>query len=198
MASPDDPTPPRRGHSVVRRGVALLWRSVRTHPVPFAVSLVGATVFAVMTVVATAALGRVTDEVIVPGLAEEGDGTFGGVDGRTVLVVTGAVVVIALARALVRRPRLLVLDDATSAIDPSVEAQILTGLGDALATTTVVVAHRVSTIRLADRVLFLEGGRVAALGAHEDLLRDVPAYGTLVRAYETEDDVVDVGAVGER
>lgn len=105
---------------------------------------------------------------------------------------------LALARALVRRPRLLVLDDATSAIDPSVEAQILTGLGDALATTTVVVAHRVSTIRLADRVLFLEGGRVAALGAHEDLLRDVPAYGTLVRAYETEDDVVDAGAVGER
>lgn len=94
---------------------------------------------------------------------------------------------LALARALVRRPRLLILDDATSAIDPSVEGQILSGLGASLATTTIVVAHRVSTIRLADRVLFLDGGRVAALGAHDELLATVPAYAALVRAYETED-----------
>jgi ABC-type multidrug transport system fused ATPase/permease subunit len=98
---------------------------------------------------------------------------------------------LALARALVRRPRLLILDDATSAIDPSVEGQILAGLGQALATTTVVVAHRVSTIRLADRVLFLDAGRVAALGPHDELLATVPAYAALVRAYEREDDPVD-------
>lgn len=105
---------------------------------------------------------------------------------------------LALARALVRRPQLLVLDDATSAIDPSVEAQILTGLGASLATTTVVVAHRVSTIRLADRVLFLDGGRVAALGAHDELLATVPAYASLVRAYEAEaDDLDDDDLVGE-
>lgn len=97
---------------------------------------------------------------------------------------------LALARALVRRPRLLILDDATSAIDPSVEGQILTGLGAELATTTVVVAHRVSTIRLADRVLFLEAGRVAALGPHDELLATVPAYAALVRAYEQEDEPV--------
>ncbi|HMJ75526.1 MAG TPA: ABC transporter ATP-binding protein [Iamia sp.] len=98
---------------------------------------------------------------------------------------------LALARALVRRPRLLILDDATSAIDPSVEGQILAGLGQSLATTTVVVAHRVSTIRLADRVLFLDAGRVAALGPHDELLATVPAYAALVRAYEREDDPID-------
>jgi ABC-type multidrug transport system fused ATPase/permease subunit len=98
---------------------------------------------------------------------------------------------LALARALVRRPRLLILDDATSAIDPSVEGQILAGLGEALATTTVVVAHRVSTIRLADRVLFLDAGRVAGLGPHDELLASVPAYAALVRAYESDDDPLE-------
>jgi ABC-type multidrug transport system fused ATPase/permease subunit len=97
---------------------------------------------------------------------------------------------LALARALVRRPRLLILDDATSAIDPSVEGQILAGLGAELATTTIVVAHRVSTIRLADRVLFLDAGRVAALGPHDELLATVPAYAALVRAYEQDDEPV--------
>ena len=59
---------------------------------------------------------------------------------------------VALARALVRQPRVLILDDATAAVDPVVEAEILAGLRDALDTTTLVVAHRVSTIELADRV----------------------------------------------
>jgi len=89
---------------------------------------------------------------------------------------------LALARALVRRPRLLVLDDATSAIDPAVEAEILAGLREVDA-TTVVVAQRVSTIALADRVLYLDGGRLAASGRHEELLA-VPGYERLVRAYE--------------
>jgi len=99
---------------------------------------------------------------------------------------------LALARALVRRPRLLVLDDATSAIDPTVEEQILTGLGRDLDTTTLVVAHRVSTIRLADRVVFLEGGVVAGVGSHDELLASVPAYGALVRAYAQEEADADV------
>src|SRR5215216_4968675 len=86
--------------SVVQRGMALLWRSVRTHPRPFTVAVLGATVFAAMTVGSTIVLGRVTDEVIVPGLAEErAGGTFGPVDGGTVLLVTLAVVIVALARA---------------------------------------------------------------------------------------------------
>src|SRR5207237_4636165 len=76
---------------------------------------------------------------------------------------------VALARALVRRPRVLILDDATSAVDPTVEGAILAGLRGTLDTTTIVVAHRVSTIELADRVLFLDQGRLVAVGSHEEL-----------------------------
>ena len=72
---------------------------------------------------------------------------------------------VALARALVRKPRLLILDDATSAVDPSIEAEILGGLRRELATTLVVVAYRLSTISLADRVIFLRSGRVEATGS---------------------------------
>lgn len=92
---------------------------------------------------------------------------------------------VALARALLRRPRVLILDDATSAVDPVVESEILAGLRDELATTTLVVAQRVSTIELADRVVFLDGGTVAAEGTHTHLLATVPAYERIVRAYET-------------
>ena len=92
---------------------------------------------------------------------------------------------LALARALLRRPRVLLLDDATSAVDATVERAILDGLRDSVAATTLVVAHRVSTIALADRVLLLEGGRIAAAGTHRQLL-SVPSYAALVRAYEAE------------
>lgn len=92
---------------------------------------------------------------------------------------------IALARALLRQPRVLLLDDATSAVDPRVERAILDGLRGSVAASTVVVAHRVSTIALADRVLLLDGGRIAASGTHRELL-SVPAYAALVRAYEQD------------
>ncbi|MGY1671817.1 ABC transporter ATP-binding protein [Geodermatophilus sp. SYSU D00710] len=91
---------------------------------------------------------------------------------------------IALARAVVRRPRLLVLDDATSAVDPAVEARILDALRSAdRPSTVVVVAYRQATIALADEVVWLEGGRVTARGSHEELLATVPGYAALVRAY---------------
>jgi ABC-type multidrug transport system fused ATPase/permease subunit len=92
---------------------------------------------------------------------------------------------VALARALLRRPRLLLLDDATSAVDARVERAILDRLRGSVAATTVVVAHRVSTIALADRVLLLDDGRIAAEGTHRELLA-VPAYAALVRAYEQD------------
>ncbi len=92
---------------------------------------------------------------------------------------------ISLARALVRRPRLLVLDDATSAVDPEVEARILATLRSGGAgSTLVVVAYRKATIALADEVVHLDGGRVADRGTHEELLSRSPGYARLVNAYE--------------
>lgn len=90
---------------------------------------------------------------------------------------------VALARALARRPQVLLLDDATSAVDALVEAEILDALRAELDMTVLVVAHRISTILLADTVVYLDDGRVVATGTHEELLqRD--DYQALVTAYE--------------
>ena len=94
---------------------------------------------------------------------------------------------LSLARALVRHPRLLVMDDATSAVDPEVEARILaalrTGADDA---TVVVVAYRKATIALADQVVYLRDGHVQDQGTHGELLARNTAYADLVNAYERE------------
>lgn len=92
---------------------------------------------------------------------------------------------IALARALIRRPRLLVLDDATSAVDPAVEAAILEGLAE-LDTTVVIVAYRRSSIVLADEAIFIDDGRVIGRGTHDELYAALPEYAALVDAYDTE------------
>lgn len=94
---------------------------------------------------------------------------------------------IALARAIVRRPRLLILDDATSAVDPSVEGAILAGLGE-LDTTVVIVAYRRSSIVLADEVIYIEDGRVMDRGTHDDLYAALPAYQDLIDAYEQREE----------
>jgi len=94
---------------------------------------------------------------------------------------------LALARALARRPRLLVLDEATSAVDPRVEAEILDNLRRATRECTLlVVASRTATIALADEVVLLEEGRVRARGTHRELLDTCPAYRDLVTAYERD------------
>jgi ATP-binding cassette subfamily B protein len=94
---------------------------------------------------------------------------------------------LALARALASEPRLLILDDATSAVDPSVEAEILRGLAAAeLPATVLVVAYRPSSIALADEVVFVDDGRIVAHDRHERLLAEVPAYARLLRAYEED------------
>jgi ABC-type multidrug transport system fused ATPase/permease subunit len=94
---------------------------------------------------------------------------------------------LALARALIRRPRLLILDDATSAVDPSVESEILRALKSAeLPSTIVVVAYRPSSIRLADEVVYVDEKRIMGHGTHDELLELVPGYARLVRAYEEE------------
>ncbi len=91
---------------------------------------------------------------------------------------------VALARALVRVPRVLILDDATSAVDPLIEAEILGALRSELHATLILVAYRLSTIRLADRVIFLEDGRVRGTGPHESLLETLPGYAAIIHAYE--------------
>ncbi len=91
---------------------------------------------------------------------------------------------IALARALIREPRLLVLDDATSAVDPAIESQILSGLRK-LDTTVLIVAYRRSSIVLADEVIYIEDGRVIDRGTHEALYQKLPEYRRLIDAYET-------------
>lgn len=93
---------------------------------------------------------------------------------------------LALARAVARRPRLLVLDDATSSVDPTVEQRILAGLREARS-TVVVVAYRRATIALADEVVYVEEGRVADRGSHEELLARSPGYRALVTAYERDE-----------
>jgi len=92
---------------------------------------------------------------------------------------------ITLARALAGRPRLLVLDDATSAVDPRVEAAILGSLrGPDAGASILVVAYRRATIALADEVVYLEQGKVVATGTHADLLATNQGYADLVTAYE--------------
>ncbi|WP_338072926.1 ABC transporter ATP-binding protein [Aeromicrobium phoceense] len=99
---------------------------------------------------------------------------------------------LALARALVRDPRVLVMDDATSALDPEVEQRILRALADRDGSpTTVVVAYRKATIALADEVVFLAGGRVADRGTDAQLRERSAAYRNLVDAYDQAREEVD-------
>jgi ATP-binding cassette, subfamily B, bacterial len=84
---------------------------------------------------------------------------------------------VALARALIARPRVLILDDALSSVDMATEARILAGLAEALGDATVLlVAHRQATLRLADRVVLLDRGRVVATGSHAELAAAEPRY----------------------
>jgi ATP-binding cassette, subfamily B, bacterial len=93
---------------------------------------------------------------------------------------------IALARALVRSPRFLVLDDATSAVDPTVEAAILDGLAE-LDTTVLIVAYRRSSILLADQAIYIEDGRIVGRGTHAELYAGLPSYRALIDAYERKE-----------
>jgi ABC-type multidrug transport system fused ATPase/permease subunit len=105
---------------------------------------------------------------------------------------------IALARALLRQPSLLLLDDTTSALDPATERAVLANLRGALAGTTVLmVASRPSTIALADDVIYVERGTVVDHGTHADLMSRSAAYRRLVEAFEADRTGVVAGVAGD-
>jgi ATP-binding cassette subfamily B protein len=99
---------------------------------------------------------------------------------------------IALARAIVADPRVLVLDDATSAVDPSKEHEIREAMATVMqGRTTIVIAHRPGTIALADTVVLLADGAVAAIGTHQFLLDNDARYRSVLAALAAEDAVSD-------
>jgi ATP-binding cassette subfamily B protein len=99
---------------------------------------------------------------------------------------------LAIARALVVDPRILILDDATASVDATTEAKIREGLREAMrGRTTIIIAHRLSTIALADEVVVLDAGRVVLHGTHDearasDVYREIEQHGMLERVFTEE------------
>ena len=95
---------------------------------------------------------------------------------------------ITLARALVGKPKVIFLDDSTSSVDPVIEKRILDNLRSHSDITLLIVAHRLSTIKLADRIIFFNDGKIEGTGTHEELM-NIHSYSTLVKAYETNGEI---------
>jgi ATP-binding cassette subfamily B protein len=121
-------------------------------------------------------------------LGERGLGLSGGQRQR-----------IAIARALLLHPRILILDDSTSAVDTETEYQIQQALDNLMQEpTSFVIAHRISTVQNADLILVLEGGRIAAQGRHEELLRESCLYNEIVQSQLRSDRPQAAGTVAGR
>jgi ABC-type multidrug transport system fused ATPase/permease subunit len=133
------------------------------------------------------ALRRAAVDDLVRGLHHRGTGLDATLEERGMNLSGGQRQRIAIARALVREPRVLVLDDATSAVDPGVEQQILAALrADGKGPTVLLIAYRLASIMLADRVIHVDDGTVVDAGSHHEMLGRDPGYRELVTAYEVD------------
>jgi ATP-binding cassette subfamily B protein len=112
-------------------------------------------------------------------LGERGINLSGGQKQRT-----------AIARAIIRQPRILILDDALSSVDTHTEAEILRGLAGVMrARTSLIISHRVSTVKDADLIVVLKDGQIAEKGSHEQLLLKDGLYAELYRQQQLEEDL---------
>ena len=99
----------------------------------------------------------------------------------------------AIARALIRNPKILILDDALSSVDTHTEDKILNHLRDVMrGRTTIFISHRVSTVRNADRIAVLHGGRIVELGTHDELLALNGYYTDLYNKQLLEEELAEV------
>lgn len=81
-----------------------------------------------------------------------------------------------LARALLKKPKILIFDDSTSAVDTATDARIRSSLAELKDTTKLIIAQRVSSLMHADQIIILDDGRINAVGTHEELLKTNPIY----------------------
>ncbi|MBO4366750.1 MAG: ABC transporter ATP-binding protein, partial [Clostridia bacterium] len=96
---------------------------------------------------------------------------------------------ISIARALQKNAPILILDDSVSAVDTATEKTILDNLRDTRkGMTTILIAHRITTVERMDRILFVEDGKVIAAGTHDELSETCPAYKTMVDLQRLEDE----------